>query len=241
MINNFILDAHIHIDFYDNEFEIIREIIKNNINAIFVTHLPELYMKYEKSINNISNIFLAVGFHPVLVNEYDFNEKLFVESLKKTRFVGEVGLDFTIARSEKSRKKQVLVFNKICRLSNDHILSIHSRNAEKEVLDILIKNKVKKAIFHWYTGSESILESIIEAGYYFSLNPSMLKSSKGKNILKKIPLDKIFIETDGPFVKYKKSIITPNNFENIHNSFEAFYNIDDIKVLIRKNFMEVLE
>ena len=69
----------------------------------------------------------------------------------------------------------------------------------------------------------------------------MLKSSKGKNILKKIPLDKIFIETDGPFVKYKKSIITPNNFENIYNSFEAFYNIDDIKVLIRKNFMEVLE
>ena len=62
MINNFILDAHIHIDFYDNEFEIIREIIKNNINAIFVTHLPELYMKYEKSINNISNIFLAVTF-----------------------------------------------------------------------------------------------------------------------------------------------------------------------------------
>ena len=100
------IDAHIHIDFYDNPGKIIREIVNNDISAVFVTHLPELYEKQKAIIQKIPQVFLAVGFHPILVNEYEFKKEIFINALGTTKFIGEVGLDFSVARSEKSRCKQ---------------------------------------------------------------------------------------------------------------------------------------
>lgn len=97
-----------------------------------------------------------------------------------TKFIGEVGLDFSVARSEKSRCKQKSVFKIICENSSGHILSIHSRLAERDVLEILRINKVENAIFHWYTGAKELIPQILDEGYYFSVNPAMLKSNKGK-------------------------------------------------------------
>lgn len=84
------VDAHIHIDFYDNPGSIVHEIIENKETAIFVTHLPELYNKQRKAIEPFSNIHIAVGYHPILVNEYDFNQILFNQMLETTNFIGEV-------------------------------------------------------------------------------------------------------------------------------------------------------
>lgn len=47
-------------------------------------------------------MFLAVGFHPILVNEYEFKKEIFINALGTTKFIGEVGLDFSVARSEKA-------------------------------------------------------------------------------------------------------------------------------------------
>ena len=59
------IDAHIHIDFYDKPARVIREIMREDIYAIFVTHLPELYEKQKIAIEGIPQIFLAVGFHTI--------------------------------------------------------------------------------------------------------------------------------------------------------------------------------
>ena len=80
------IDSHIHIDFYDKQAEIIKTIMSENISAIFVTHLPELFEKQKFMIGNIPQIFLAVGFHPILVNEYEFNKELFTNVLKDQYF-----------------------------------------------------------------------------------------------------------------------------------------------------------
>lgn len=234
------LDAHIHIDFYDNPSRIIREIIKEDITAIFVTHLPELYEKQRIIIENIPQVLLAVGFHPILVNEYEFKKEIFINALKTTRFIGEVGLDYSVARSEKSRLKQQEIFNTICRYSNSHILSIHCRMAELDVMNILKEHKVENAIFHWYTGSKDMIPSILEEGYFFSANPSMLRTNKGKSILKEIPLNRLLIETDGPFTKYDDSIVHPALLKRIYLSFQEFYNVDNLEEIVLNNMMTMI-
>lgn len=234
------IDTHIHIDFYDNPTKIIRQIMKGDISTIFVTHLPELYEKQRIVMENIPQIFLAVGFHPILVNEYEFKKEIFVNALKTTKFIGEVGLDYSVARTEKSKRKQQEIFNTICRSSYGHILSIHSRLAEKDVLNILLKNDVENAIFHWYTGSKELIPHILEAGYYFSVNPSMLRSSKGKSILKEIPLSRILIETDGPFSKFRDMLVEPIQLKNIYTAFEKFYCINDLEEIVYENMISIL-
>lgn len=234
------IDAHIHIDFYDNPGKIIREIMKNDISAIFVTHLPELYEKQKAIIENIPQVFLAVGFHPILVNEYEFKKEIFVKALNTTRFVGEVGLDYSVARTEKSKDKQKRVFETICQYSADHVLSIHSRLAEKDVFEILKYYKVENAIFHWYTGARDLIPHIIEHGYYFSVNPAMLRSNKGKGILKEIPLNRLVIETDGPFSKYEGTIVEPFHMKGIYTEFEKFYNIQNLEDIVLENMSALL-
>ena len=233
------IDAHIHIDFYENPAKIIKEIINEDISTIFVTHLPELYEKQKVMIESIPQIFLAVGFHPILINEFDFNKDLFIEALKNTRFVGEVGLDYSVARTEKSKNKQKEIFEQVCKSVNGHILSVHSRHAEQDVLTFLTKYKVENAIFHWYTGPKELIPSIVKSGYYFSLNPSMLRTNKGREILREIPLNRILIETDGPFSKYKGIIVEPLHLEEIYNAFGEFYNVHNIKDLVLKNMISL--
>ncbi len=234
-----LIDAHIHIDFYDKPTKIIREFMYENISAIFVTHLPELYEKQRVAMENLSQISLAVGFHPILYNEYEFQRELFINALKSTRFVGEVGLDFSVARNYKSRDKQKNIFEQICASVKKHVLSIHSRQAEKEVLDILLKHKVKNAIFHWYTGSKELIPYIVESGYFFSLNPAMLKTNRGRGILKIIPLDRVLIETDGPFSKFDNQLIEPKYLKKIYESFGDFYNEKDMEKVVFKNMLSL--
>ena len=214
--------------------------MSEDISAIFVTHLPELYEKQKVAMESLGQVFLAVGFHPILVNEFEFQKELFVNALNNTRFVGEVGLDFSVARTENSRDKQKRIFEQICESVNDHILSIHSRQAEKEVLDILIKYQVKNAIFHWYTGSQELIYDIVESGYYFSLNPAMLRTSKGKGILKSIPLNRILIETDGPFLKFNGELVEPIYLKEIYKAFGAFYHVDNMESIVFENMLSLI-
>lgn len=234
------IDAHIHIDFYDRPANVIRDILKYDITAIFVTHLPELYEKQRKLIEGINQVSLGVGFHPILASEYNYNKDLFINALSTTRFVGEVGLDFSISRSPKSRIKQMEIFDTICKYANEHILSVHSRQAEKETLSILRQYKVKNAIFHWYTGEKDLVPEILDAGYYFSINPTMLRSNKGKSILKDLPLNRILIESDGPFTKFEGNIIEPMYMRDIYLAFEEFYEVKNIEELVDRNMFSLL-
>lgn len=240
MVADVMIDAHIHIDFYDRPEKIINEIIREDILSLFVTHLPELYEKQKFMVEGIQQVLLAVGFHPILVNEFEFKKDLFINALSTTRFVGEVGLDYSVAKTEKSRTRQKDIFEQICKSVSNHILTVHSRHAEHDVLTFLMDNKVKHAIFHWYTGSKELIPDIVKAGYYFSINPTMLRTGKGRGLLKEIPLNRVLIETDGPFSKYNGSIVEPLCLQEIYNEFGEFYNVDDMENLVFDNMSSLI-
>ena len=79
------------------------------------------------------------------------------------------------------------------------IVSVHSKDAENDVLALLLKYKIPNVIFHWYSGEIKYIADIISAGYYFSINEAMTRSKKGLNIISRIPRNRILTESDAPF------------------------------------------
>src|SRR5690606_1932360 len=79
-------------------------------------------------------------------------------------------------------------------------LSIHSRAASTEVIELLTKYpSAGTPVLHWFSGRLSDIESALELGAFFSVNHRMLQSRSGREIVRRIPLDKLLTESDAPF------------------------------------------
>lgn len=238
------IDFHVHIDHYDDANEILKKCEENQILTLFVTNLPEIFEKHYGYYKKYKNVRLALGYHPDLISseEYQFNEDLFNSQLLLTKYIGEVGLDFS-KHNLPYKEKQIEVFEKIVFMGSmmDKVFTIHSRKAEKEVVDILEKFNVRKVIFHWYSGPLKLIDRILDLGYYFSINIGMLKSMNGRKILQKLPMNRIIIESDGPFTKYLGEISRPEEIEKIYNEFEKFYGIRNLKDIIYENVRSLLK
>lgn len=120
-------------------------------------------------------------------------------------------------------------------------MTIHFRKSEKEVVNILIKNNIRNAIMHWYTGPINLIDDFIKSEYYFPINPSMLTSISGCKILNKIPLGRILIESDGPIGKISGKKIKPNNISLIYELIWKKLNIDNIDEVVLRNFKTLLK
>jgi TatD DNase family protein len=234
-----LIDTHVHIDFYPDPYAIAEAYEKREIYTFFVTNLPEIFEKNYERFSSYKFIRLCLGYHPQVASEYDLNQKLFRKNVELTKYIGEVGLDFQ-GESSTSINKQIRNFEFITSPEFNHgrIYSIHSKKAEDEVLKILKSNSVKHAIFHWYTGKLSTLERIIGEGYYFSINYKMLHSTKGQEIIRRIPIDRILFETDGPFIRVNRKIYTPAIIETSYEEFNNF--IPNFKNIVFNNFKRML-
>lgn len=216
------IDTHVHIDLYDNPIQIAMDYENAKIYTLFVTNLPELFEKLFHSFKNLKYVRLCLGYHPQLSTEFEFNDLLFKKHISNTHYIGEIGLDFK-GLTEKQILYQIEVFKHITspQFNKGKIFSIHSKDGTEDlILEILKENNVKHAIFHWYSGKLRTIDQIVNAGYYFSLNPKMLSSKKGLQIIKRIPIDFMLFETDGPFTKTNGAIITPSKIPLLFQDFE---------------------
>lgn len=236
-------DAHFHLDLYNNIPEIIKEIEKREIYTIAVTNLPVLFKKLDEKIHS-KYIRVALGFHPELITEYGKYIPQMWDFLTKARYLGEVGLDLK-NKSKADCKNQIQFFEELihrCNSLSKKILSVHSRGSEKEILSIIDNDFNGNIILHWFSGVLKILEEAVKKGFYFSINYSMVQSTKGKKIIERIPDDRILIESDGPFVKIKKKIFQPYDLEKIILDLTKLKNIDLLIMenILTRNFKRIL-
>lgn len=220
-------DTHFHLDLQKDKHGAIENIAKNEVYTIAMTNLPDLYQK-EVSLYRQKYIRIALGFHPELIHEYPNKIPVMWKYLADARYIGEVGLDFT---DKSHAKEQIAFFSELiarCKNDRNKIISIHSRGAENEILDIIGTNFKFTPILHWYSGTIGNLKIACERGYYFSVNLSMTRTKKFAQILECIPNDKILLETDSPFTSNKishvESLKIVNKFLESHgiNSWGNF-------------------
>ena len=147
-------------------------------------------------------IRVALGLHPQLAHERRTEIDLFDSLLQNSRYVGEIGLDGG-PELKPYWADQTYVFEHIlsaCRSAGGRIMTIHSRRAIAAVLDRLEKYRdAGVPILHWYSGGYRDLTRAIDLGCWFSVGPAMLAGEKGRDLVSRMPRDRILTETDGPF------------------------------------------
>lgn len=137
---------------------------------------------------------------------------------KKLVAIGEIGLDYYWNKENKDLQKQAFI--KQIELANELELPIviHSRDASVDTLDIIRNNKVKKAgIFHCCQLNQELVRQDLELGYYISFaGPITFKNSKNApEIIKMVPMDRILIETDSPYLSPEPNRGKRNDCRNV--------------------------
>jgi TatD DNase family protein len=161
-----------------------------------------------------NHVRVALGLHPQLVGEREQELSLFEKLLPEARYVGEIGLDAG-PRFYRSFEAQERVFERILRMcaeQGNKILTIHSVRTVAKVLQHLEKalpTDRGQVVLHWFTGSATEARRAVEHGCYFSINAEMLKSAKNRELVEKLPVDRLLTETDGPFVLASGAAVRP--------------------------------
>lgn len=235
-----IIDTHCHLD--DNRYlDDIDEVILRAQNAGVKTFLiPGADMKNLPRAKELAyefkDVYYAAGVHPYDISDYDKDTlKKYLED-EKCIAVGECGLDyFRLPKhdkeGEKRRQKEIFIDQIELAIECDKPLIVHIREASQDSLDILktyASGKVKGGVLHCYNASE-ILLTLANDNFFFGIGGVLTFKNAKKlvEILPKIPLDKLLIETDAPY-------LTPHPHRGQRN--EPFYT-----TLVAKKMSEVLD
>ena len=143
-----------------------------------------------------------------------------------------------------SKQRQLESLRLVARLlgASPKVVSLHSRGAEEDVLTILGQFGVKRAIFHWYSGSLKTLEQIVRAGHLLSVNPAMTRSAKGREIIAQIPRTQVLSETDGPYVQIAGVPAKPWDVARVEEYLARVWELptDQTRSQLWSNFLGVL-
>ncbi|WP_434131219.1 TatD family hydrolase [Sporomusa sphaeroides] len=239
----FYMDAHMHFDLYKDRKSIANYIEQSGSYTIAVTNLPALFERYYSEYQGYKYMKIALGFHPELAYKYQEQLPVFLRNIDNTRYIGEIGLDFS-TRDFENRQIQIKIFTEIiqkCSERKNKIISVHSRKAQKDVLEIL-KEFQGNVILHWYSGSIKEIAIAVDRGYYFSINHQMFRSDSGRKNIDAIPLNRILIESDAPFTISLKDKYNLFFINEIYSCLEKSKGLDleEISKTIKENFSKIL-
>lgn len=230
------IDVHCHFDIAKNPERYILNNEKKRIITIGMTNLPSHFQMGIRHIRQFQYIRLALGLHPLRAVDHAKEYFLFKQFIDETSYIGEVGLDFS-KEGFSTKEIQIESFEFVldCIKTKNKILSVHSRCAEKETLEMLTAKGIENAIFHWYSGSLNVLRDIVNSGFFFSINSAMIQSNNGKKIIEKIPKELILTETDFPYIENCK-------IPDVHMYLSNLWNISTEKVdqIIDSNFKKII-
>ena len=186
-------------------------------------------------------IIPSFGVHPWKADDYVNNLSDLDKYLKDAKYIGEIGLDKKFLKYASQYKNQHKVFEYIVSHNaiNGKFLNLHTSGAEAEVLDILEKYNHHKFIVHWYAGSLELMEKYLALGGYFSIGVEVMFSKHIQEIAKKLPLDRILVETDNPS---SYSWLLGNEVDNGMPIllFKVIDKICEVKKITKKEFLGYL-
>jgi TatD DNase family protein len=197
-----LLDAHVHTDKYDESLyaSLAKQCQVNDIMLLSVSMCIPSYKKIQTLAEKYSFVIPSFGVHPWKADKYVNELGSLDKYLNEANYIGEIGLDKRFLRYAAPYKDQQKVFEYI--VSHEAVkykfLNLHTSGAESEVLDVLEKYNHSKFIVHWYAGSLELMERYLALGGYFSIGVEVMFSEHIQDIAKKVPLDRILVETDNP-------------------------------------------
>ena len=252
------VDSHAHID--GPEFDADREEVIPRAHAAGVSAILNVGTgdphggAFERAIDlgkSHQTVYTAIGTHPhdarFYNDEAEEKTRSLIQSGERVVAWGEIGLDFHYDNSP--RDMQVSVFKRQLRAARDLNLPviIHTREAEAETIDILktdYDGADRRGVFHCFSGSKELAQRAIDLGFMISFSGivTFKKADELRNIARQVPLDRLLIETDCPYltpVPHRGKRNEPAYVVEVARCLAGLHSIeiDDLGRITTENFM----
>ena len=204
---------------FPNPEQIINDALQSGVTCILTGTDPKENRQIDTFINN-HQAYGTVGIHPHNADSTRDKDYLEIENIAKTNnkimAIGECGLDFD--RMFSTKENQIKCFEKQIEIAEtlNMPLFLHERNAVEDFIKVLSNHKeiCKKSIVHCFTGNTETLKKYLSMGCYIGITGWICDSRRAKDLrqaVRYIPLDRIMIETDSPF-------LTPKNIQGLNKT-----------------------
>lgn len=223
-MKDYLIDTHAHIDMGVNEAinigvgvnqevdkitlsDVIREMNEFGVKKAIIPSVEIATQdKVVELANSDENIFGMVGLFPSEAKTYsaEFEAKMkeIAKNNPKIVAVGEIGLDYYWDKSFVDLQKEVFVKQIKMAKRLDLPIAVHDREAHKDCFDILKENNAKKVLFHCFSGSVEFMRECVKEGWYIALGGvvTFKNAVKMKDVAREVPLDRLVLETDSPYL-----------------------------------------
>ncbi|MDP2906066.1 MAG: TatD family hydrolase [Candidatus Omnitrophota bacterium] len=204
-----LIDTHCHLDF--PEFDLDRDDVVARAAKVQVGCIINVGSSLEGSRKSVElsrqypGVYAVVGIHPHEADEFKQEDAAEIKKLaqqEKVVAIGEIGLDYfkNFSKSENQRPLFVSLVNTAQELGLP--LVIHSREASIDTINILKEAMPVRAVVHCFSGDADFLKNCLDLGFYvsFTCNVTYPKAQGLRDLMKTVPLDRIMLETDAPYL-----------------------------------------
>ena len=251
------IDTHTHLyldHFKDDIDDVIQRALSVGVEKFY---LPSISSKYNESMHDLESkfpnrVFCMIGLHPCYVDKnFELEIKFVKDQIKSNNYkaIGEIGID--LFHEKKYFKQQIIAFEEQIKLAIEYDLPIiiHSRESFDEIFEVLKKYKSDKlrGIFHCFTGNEDQAKKIIDLNFFLGIGGVVtFKNGKISEFLSSIPLDRIVLETDSPYLApapYRGKRNESSYLSIIASKLSEIYNLDvsEISRITQQNSNEIFE
>jgi TatD DNase family protein len=244
-----LIDAHVHLDKYGDRLDdALREIENEEIFTVATAMDVPSYLELRKIGERSDLVLPTFGIHPRRAAEYAGQLRDIGHYIEMSPAIGEIGLDFHWVKDSSTypAQRKVLEYFIAAAADQNKFVNLHTKAGEKEILDLLEKYDVRRAIIHWYSGPMDILRAMIQYGCYFTIGVEVLYSDYIKDIAKAVPNQLLLTETDNPgalrWLKKNDEVGMPTAIKDVINAVAALRQStpDRIESLVEKNFSRLI-
>lgn len=233
------VDTHCHIydEYYDDIEKVLKKIKDNNIGKIINNGCDaKSNIEVLKKVSSYDFMYGTLGIHPESVLDYKKEDIDFIEQHlndEKIVAIGEIGLDYHYGKENK--EAQIILFEEQLKLAEKYNkpVIIHSRDATLDTIETIKKYKVR-GVIHSFSGSLETANIYLKLGFLLGVNGVItFKNCNLKDVIKEIPVEKLVLETDSPY-------LTPVPFRGERNDSSHINEIAEFVASLKGVSMEHL-
>ena len=212
-----LIDTHAHINMLENPELGIKEAREAGVKEIIIPSASEDdFERILELCHKFDDAYALLGVHPEDCEKFNDNTaKKIIELARDEKVVGigEIGLDYHYTKENKEIQKRCFVTQLEIAKMLDLPIVVHDREAHKDVLDILVEQKVKDVLLHCYSGSVEFMQQCCSLGYKIALGGvvTFKNAKEPKEVAKAIEIENLMLETDCPY-------LAPHPFRGVENS-----------------------
>lgn len=243
MYGTSLVDTHAHlcdVIFDADRTEVLERAQKVGVTAVIAVSetLADAHRNLELAQNH-ALLRPAAGLYPTHLDLADAEAMMALIHKERRRLwaLGEVGLDYWKVKEETEREVQQEIFGSFIDLAMelDLPLNVHSRSAGRQAVALLLERKACRVQLHAFDGKAVTALPAVEAGYFFSIPPSVVRSRQKQKLVRQLPLSCLLVETDSPVLGP-----SPNERNEPANVVMAIDAIAELKNISKEEVIEAV-